>query len=319
MNNVMEQIHLNALVPVIVLESANQAVPLAGAILRGGLNVAEVTFRTACAAEAIANMTAAYPDMLVGAGTVLTVADARRAVEAGAKFIVSPGFDADVVAWCQQAGVPVIPGITTATEVQRALAMGLDTVKLYPANLLGAGYVKALSDVYPNLKIMTTGGIGLDNMQEYFQNTAVTAVGGSWLCPKNLIREGQFEKIEEIIRNSINRLFEFKLLHIGLNSQDAQQAQEFGSAFATMFNLPLIELPGAYFAGTMMEIVKKPFLGAHGHIAISTRYMDRAMAYFERRGYSFRPAEGERKDLVAVYFQQEVGGFAIHLRKSLDE
>lgn len=316
--DLLHEIYLNALVPVIVLDSAADAAPLAGALLRGGLRVAEVTFRTACAAEAIANMTAAYPEMLVGAGTVLSVHDAQRAVAAGAKFIVSPGFDPKVVAWCQEQGVPVIPGVSTPTEAQAAMAMGLDTLKFYPASDLGIGYLKSLTAVYPGLKIMTTGGIHQENMNEYLRVPGVIAVGGSWLCPKKLIAQGQFDEIEGIVRDSICKMFDFKLLHIGLNSRDAEEAQENGSAFAQMFNLPLTELPGAYFAGTMMEIVKTPFYGPHGHIAISTNYMDRAMAYFERRGYRFRPSEGERKDLVAAYFTNEIGGFAIHLRKSLE-
>ena len=133
-----------------------------------------------------------------------------------------------------------------------------------------------------------------------------------------LARELTREEIEAIVRDSVNRMFDFKLLHIGLNSRDEEDAREKGGSFAEMFNLPLIDLPTAFFAGTMMEIVKKPFLGEHGHIAVSTNYIDRAMAYFERRGYSFRPTEGERRDLVAAYFEQEIGGFAIHLRRSLD-
>jgi 2-dehydro-3-deoxyphosphogluconate aldolase/(4S)-4-hydroxy-2-oxoglutarate aldolase len=316
---ILEEIYRNGIVPVVVMDDPKDAVPLAEAVSRGGLNAMEITFRTAAAPEAIAAITEAFPGMAVGAGTVLSAEDMKRARDAGAKFIVSPGYDPDVVDRCLKDGIPVIPGIATASEAQAALSQGLSMVKLYPAAQLGGpAYLKSLASVYPTLRFMPTGGIRPETVCSYLDVPSVAAVGGTWLCPKEMIAEGRFGEIEAIVRDSVNRMFEFKLLHIGLNSRDESEAREKGGSFAEMFNLPLIELPTAFFAGTMMEIIKTPFLGEHGHIAVSTNYIDRAMAYFERRGYAFRPTEGERKDLVAAYFEKEIGGFAVHLRRSLD-
>ena len=316
---VLEEIYQNGIVPVVVIDDPDDAVPLAKAVSAGGLGVMEVTFRTAAAGAAIERISEELPNMLVGAGTVLSVSDVKRARDAGAKFAVSPGYDPEVVEECLKSGLPIIPGISTATEAQAAMKQGLDAVKLYPAAQLGGpSYLKAFTGVYPSLRIMPTGGIRPETMCDYLDLPNVAAVGGTWLCPRDMVAEKKFREIEATVRDSVNRMFDFKLLHIGLNSRDEEDAREKGGSFAEMFNLPLIDLPTAFFAGTMMEIVKKPFLGEHGHIAVSTNYIDRAMAYFERRGYSFRPTEGERRDLVAAYFEQEIGGFAIHLRRSLD-
>ena len=205
--DLLHEIYLNALVPVIVLDSAADAAPLAGALLRGGLRVAEVTFRTACAAEAIANMTAAYPEMLVGAGTVLSVHDAQRAVAAGAKFIVSPGFDEEVVRWCTAHDVAVCPGCVTPTEVMAALRCGLSVVKFFPADVYGGlSGMKALSAPFGGVRFIPTGGVSATNLKEYAAAPFVCAVGGSWLCPKKEIAAGDFEKVEQLCREAHNIL-----------------------------------------------------------------------------------------------------------------
>lgn len=316
LDHVLEGLYQNGMVPVIAIDNAGDAVPLAKAILAGGLDAAEITFRTPAAAEAIAAITAAFPEMWVGAGTVLTVEDAQRARDAGARFIVSPGYDPDVVAWCLEAGVPVLPGIATASEAQTALYQGLTAVKVYPAAQLGGpGFLRALSAVYPGLRLMPTGGVRPETVCDYLDVPNVVAAGGTWLCPKNLIAEGRFDEITGIIRDSVLGMFDFRLLHIGLNHDSPEEAEKNAGDFAAMFGLPLIEQPKAFFAGTMMEAVKKPFLGEKGHIGISTNYIDRAMAWFERRGYDFRPTQGERRDLKTAYFRQEIGGFAVHLRR----
>lgn len=191
-------------VPVVVLESAEDALPLADALVRGGLPCAEVTFRTAAAEESIRRMTQAYPDMFVGAGTVLSVEQVDKAVNAGARFIVSPGFDPEVVDYCLAKDIPVFPGCVTPSEIQQAVKRGLKVIKFFPAGSFGGvGTIKALSGPFVGLKIMPTGGVNAANLPEYLACKAVIACGGSWMVKGDLIKAGAFDKIEALTREAV--------------------------------------------------------------------------------------------------------------------
>lgn len=317
-----KQISLGGILPVVVLDEARHGVPLAQALARGGIRQMEVTFRTDAARDAIAAITRECPGTLVGAGTVTSRAMAKTAVEAGARFIVSPGLDEDIVRWCQEEGIPVLPGIATPTEAQAAVRLGLNQVKVYPAQQLGGvDYLRSLASVFGNLRFLPSGGIDHHNLCSYLDQSCVLAASGSWICPRDMIRGEQFQEIEALARGAVEKMLGFHLLHIGVNSRDGDEAKDTASRFCQMFGLPLIQLAPSFFAGTMMEVLKSPFLGEHGHIAISTNYMDRALAHFESRGYKFRDVDPsvDPKDLVAVYFQEEIGGFAIHLRRRLEQ
>lgn len=306
------------IVPVVVVNKPESAVPLARALVRGGLPTAEVTFRTGAAPAAITAIAHQVPEILVGAGTVTSVALAKQAVEAGAKYIVSPGLNPAVVRWCQEQGVPVLPGVATPTEVEAAMELGLTTLKFFPAEQNGGvKMLKALAAPYGGVRFIPTGGVSGANLNEYLAQPNVIACGGSWICPPALVDAGDWAAVEGLCRQAVAAMHGFQLLHVGLNSRDEAEARANCEAFAGMFGFPVIELPGAFFAGTAMEVVKRPFLGEKGHIAVSTNSVERAMAWFEARGYRFR-AEGvarDEKGLVAVYFEQEVGGFAVHLRR----
>jgi len=205
MNPILEQIAQIGVVPVIAIEDAAAASALARALLAGGLPVAEVTFRTAAGLEAIRRITDEVPELLVGAGTVLNVAQAEEAMRAGAKFIVSPGLDAETVRFCQRNGLPVFPGCATPTEMQCALNLGLTHLKFFPAQQAGGlAYLKAVSAAYPVLRFMPTGGIGLHNLREYLAFEKIFACGGSWMCPKNLINEGNWEEITILSKEAVN-------------------------------------------------------------------------------------------------------------------
>jgi len=198
-------------VPVVVLDDAKDAAPLAKALVNGGLPVAEVTFRTAAAEESIRIMAQEYPDMLVGAGTVLTVEQADRAVAAGAKFIVSPGFDPEVVDHCLAKGYPVFPGIVTPSEVAQAVKRGLKVVKFFPAGQFGGvATIKALAAPYVGLKFMPTGGVSAANLKDYLSCKSVIAAGGSWMVKGDLIRAGEFDKIEEMTREAVKLVKEIR-------------------------------------------------------------------------------------------------------------
>lgn len=197
MSTVLERFHELGVIPVVVLEDAKDAEALGKALCDGGLPVAEVTFRTDAAEESIRIMASKFPGMLVGAGTVLTVEQARRAVAAGAKFIVSPGFNPKVVQYCVDNDIPVTPGIQTPTEIEMALECGLKVVKFFPAEAAGGlKMIKALAGPYVNTYFMPTGGISLENAPEYLKYNKIWAVGGSWIAKKDEIAAGRFEDIK---------------------------------------------------------------------------------------------------------------------------
>lgn len=191
------------LVPVIVLDSARDAEPLAAALVEGGLPVAEVTFRTEAAAESIRTM-AARGDMLVGAGTVLSVEQADRAIEAGAQFLISPGLNPEVVRHAQSRGVPICPGACTPTEIEQAMSLGLDVVKFFPAEQFGGvATLKAIAAPYRQIRFIPTGGIGPDNVKQYLAFHRVIACGGSWMVKPELFAGGDFRKVVEAVRQSV--------------------------------------------------------------------------------------------------------------------
>ncbi len=195
-------------VPVVVLENAQDAVPTAEAMLAGGIDVMEITFRTAAAADCIRAVSQNCPDMLVGAGTVLNLEQCKLAVEMGAKFIVSPGFDATVVGWCIENNIAVTPGCVTPTEITAAVNMGLKVIKFFPANVYGGlNAMKNLSAPFVGIKFMPTGGVNAENVRQYIEAPFIHAVGGSWVCPKDAIASGDFARITALCKEARKNAF----------------------------------------------------------------------------------------------------------------
>lgn len=204
MNKILQKIGALGVVPVVAIENASDALPLAEALTSGGLPCAEITFRTGAAADAIGLIAKSYPEMLVGAGTVITVEQAKAAIDAGAGFIVSPGLDKKVVKYCLKHDVAVTPGIVTPTELQRALKLGLKAVKFFPAEAAGGvRTLKALSGPFQQIKFIPTGGISPANLTDYLALPQVLACGGSWLVKKNLIAAGEFGRIAQLTREAL--------------------------------------------------------------------------------------------------------------------
>lgn len=201
---IVERLRAVRLVPVLVIDDAADAVPLAGALAGGGLPIAEVTFRTAAAAEALRRIAGEAPELLAGAGTVLTPDQARQAVDAGAQFVVAPGFGPAVVDWCLGHDVPVFPGVCTPTEVEMALARGLTTLKFFPAEAAGGvTYLKAIGAPYGAVRFIPTGGINTANLASYLALTNVVACGGSWMAPAAWVRGKEFDRIREETRRAV--------------------------------------------------------------------------------------------------------------------
>lgn len=317
MNEILKKISLIGIVPVVKIEDVEKAVPLAKALYEGGIPVAEITFRTEQAEEAIRRIAKELPDMLVGAGTVLTTEQVDRAVNAGAKFVVSPGFNPTVVEYCVNKGIPITPGCINPSDVERAIGFGLEVVKFFPAEACGGiKMIKALAGPFGNIKFMPTGGIDANNLNEYLSFPKVLACGGSWMVPEKAIKAGEFEKITSLAREAMENMLGFKLAHVGINCGNEEEAGAVAGEFSGLFSFGLNNGNSSIFADTAIEVMKTPYKGTHGHIAIRTNYIDRAVNYLVHKGYKFDEStakyDGNGK-LKAIYLENEVGGFGIHL------
>ena len=316
MNPVLEKIQQLGIVPVVVLNDASDASPLARALCDGGLPCAEVTFRTEAAEEAIRIMSQEFPEMLVGAGTVLTTDQVDRAVAAGAKFIVSPGLNPKIVRYCIERNIPITPGTCNPSDVELAIELGLEVVKFFPAEASGGlEMIKAMSAPYTNVKFMPTGGINQKNLATYLDFPKIIACGGSWMVNGDLIKEGNFDRIRELTADAVHSMLGFELAHIGINCEGESEADEVAGAFGKMFGFGKKAGNSSIFAGSFIEAMKSPYLGKNGHIAIKTRYIDRAVHYLESQGFELDMSTSKYKNekLTAVYLKNHVGGFAVHL------
>lgn len=316
MNRLQKKISEIGIVPVVKIEDEKSAAPLAHALTGGGIPCAEVTFRTNAAPQSIKAMRAAEPEMIVGAGTVLTVEQADQALAAGAQFIVAPGFNPTVVDHCLSLGVTVMPGVSSASEVEQCLERGLDVVKFFPAEPAGGlAYLKALAGPYPTMRFMPTGGINPENLAAYTTDPRVLACGGTWMVGGSLIADGRFDEIGALCRQAVRTMLGFKLAHIGINAKDADEARATAQLICDLFGFELRD-GASLFCDSYIEVLKEPYLGTKGHIAISTIDIDRAVANFKRRGIAFDPASEKRLPdgrLNAIYLADEIAGYAVHL------
>lgn len=318
MNELIKKISNYGIVPVMKIDTVETAIPLAEALINAGLPVAEVTFRTAQAEESIKRIVKAYPEMLVGAGTVLSIEQADKAAKAGAKFIVTPGFNPKVVSYCISNKITVIPGTSTPSDMEKALEMGLEVVKFFPAEQSGGvEYLKAVGGPYTTLKFIPTGGINEKNLNTYLSQKNVVACGGSWMVKSDLIDTGDFESIRKITKDAIQTMLGFSLGHVGINCNDTDEASTVANQFSNIFGFDYKNGNSSIFAGEAVEVMKSPFLGEKGHIAIKTNSIDRAIAYLGEIGILFDESTrktGPGGDTKAIYLTEEIGGFAIHLK-----
>ena len=316
MNEVLAKIQKIGIVPVVVLNDAKDAKPLGQALCEGGLPCAEVTFRTDAAEESIRIMSEEFPDMLVGAGTVLTTEQVDRAVNAGAKFIVSPGLNPNVVKYCVDKGISITPGTANPSDIEQALELGLDVVKFFPAEAAGGlKMIKAMAAPYTTMKFMPTGGINAGNINEYLAFDKILACGGSWMVNGELIKAGKFDEIRDLTKEAVNTMLGFELRHIGINCENKAEAESVVNLFDKMFGFTKRETSKSYFAGNEIEAMNEKGFGKLGHIAIGTNNVDRAVNYLETQGVKFNmdTAKVVNGKMTFVYLQDEIGGFAVHL------
>ena len=320
MDACIKELYRIGIVPVVALEDAADALPLGAALKKGGVSAIEVTFRTAAAADAIRLLSREMPELLVGAGTVITKAQADAAIEAGAKFIVSPGFQPELVSYVLSKGVPMCPGTATPGEMEQAMALGLSAVKFFPAEQNGgAPMLKALSAPYRDLLFMPTGGVKLENLRNYLALDQVFACGGTWLATKDDIKAKAFDKITARTREAVKTMLNFRIKHVGINSKDEAEAKKTATLLCSIFDFDYNDTELSVFTGSAVEVMKFMGRGSLGHVAIGADNVDRAEYYLRQRGFSFDEST-RRVDAAGrttfLYLSDEIGGFAFHLTKN---
>lgn len=319
-NSIVEQFGNIGIVPVIKLDKVENAEKLAGALRAGGINCAEVTFRAKGADEVISRITKAYPDMLVGAGTVLTCEQADAAYAAGAKFCVAPGLNPKVVKHCLDRGIPFAPGLSSASEIEQALELGLDFVKFFPAEQAGGlPYIKSVCGPYTTMRFMPTGGVTADNLNTYLSYSKIVCCGGSWIVPAKALAEENWAEITRLCKEAVDKMLGFEMVHVGINCSSAEEAEAVADKFESAFGFNKKVGNSSVFASTYMEMMKSPFRGDNGHIAIATNSVKRAVYQLAQRGFAadessfkYDKATGE---LNVAYLKDQFGGFAVHLVK----
>ena len=311
MNTILDQIGLCGIVPVVVINDARHAAPLAEALLEGGLPCIEVTFRTSAAPAAIGAIAKQHPSMLLGAGTVLTVDQIKQAVDLGSRYIVSPGLNRRVVEYCLKHDIPVTPGVATPTEIETALDLGLTIVKFFPAEPLGGlPYLKAIAAPYAMVRFIPTGGIDESNLVGYLKFPSVVACGGSWMVKAELISGGRFDEIRRISSRAVGQMLGFTLKRPAAEMSDSAVV-DFKIRLATVLALSPVEIEPWVLAAD----VGQPSGEMPGHLLVATHFIDRAVAYFERHGVAMRSDTRAEKNgrLSSVSMDRELDGHTLRL------
>ena len=292
MNPVLQRVYEIGIIPVIAFNDVDEAIPLCKALMDGGLPAAEVTFRTACAEECIRKIHEELPDMLLGAGTVLTNDQADRAMAAGASFVVAPGYDPNVTQHVIDKGGLMMPGTCSAGEMQQAMNQGCEAIKFFPAEANGGvDMLKNIGAALKTAKWMCTGGVNAKNVNTYLANPQIIAVGGTWMCKSDKIKAGAWDDITAACKEAVDVMLGLDLGHIGINCADDAEAMKTAELLGGLLSKAVAPGNSSIFVGNKeFEIMKKPGRGTHGHIAIKCNSIDRA-----------------------VYLADEVAGFAIHL------
>ena len=311
-----ERFKMAAVVPVVVLDDAKDAVATAKALLAGSVDVMEITFRTAAAADSIKAVAESCPDMLVGAGTVITLEQCKKPSSAAQNSLLRRALTKRSSAGAVENGVAVTPGCVTPTEIMAAMKLGLNVVKFFPAGVYGGlSAMKALSGPFGGIKFIPTGGVNTQNIGEFIAAPFIHAVGGSWVCPKADIASGNFEKITELCKQARSAALGFEVAHIGVNCENGEDSLAVCKKLDEAFALGVKEGNSSNFASNGIEVMKSMYLGKNGHIAIRTNSVPLAVAELEKKGFvcDMETAKYKGERMIAVYLKDEFGGFAVHL------
>jgi len=321
-------IEKSGFIPVVTVEKPEDAEKIADALIKGGISIMEIAFRTTDGqagfnriAECIRIVNRTHPDMLVGAGTVINAALAQKAAAAGAVFMVSPGFNPETIDYCISESIPVYPGVNSASQIEAALAKGLSVLKFFPAEASGGvKTLNAFEGPFPGIRFIPTGGINDQNIGEYMKCGNVISAGGSWMVKESLIAEKKWNEITILSKKTVSAMLGFTFAHMGMNFDSDAAATE-AAAVLGLFGYEGTENPASWFCGDAFELMKKKGRGVHGHVGFYTYNIERALAYLSRFGINpvMETAqwfgEPQKSALKFIYLDKSVGGFEIHLKR----
>lgn len=318
MRDFLTKIDEFGVIPVIALNEPKTAPYVAKALNDGGLPVIEVTLRNEMALECLSAIRKTHPEVLAGAGTVHSVEQVKQAMAAGAQFIVSPGFKADVVDYCISNGIPTVPGCATASEIEMAMDYGLSTLKFFPSESLGGvNTMKQLHGPYREIKFIPTSGINFDNISFYLSQTFVTAVGGSFIAPKELIEREDWEQLVKNCRRAIGKVLRFEFSHVLFNNDIDNKETDNMHLLNRILSLGISEEGGrANFLSLAAEDCNENISGKKGRIGFYSASIKRALAYFKRNNIPIKEDALEYDidgKLSSFCLAQEVGGFVINI------
>ncbi|MDD4311943.1 MAG: bifunctional 4-hydroxy-2-oxoglutarate aldolase/2-dehydro-3-deoxy-phosphogluconate aldolase [Eubacteriales bacterium] len=310
MSSIIDRISAIGIMPVITkIDSPEDCDALAKALTAGGIPAMEITFRMEGADTYIRHARKNHPNVLVGAGTVITMEQTKQAIAAGAQFIVAPGLNAEIVRYCQAQKIDVIPGIATPSELEAAIGLGLSTVKFFPAEQNGGiDAIKAICGPYSGVGFMPTGGLNLNNLAGYFAFDRIIACGGTYMLGAHMAKK-EWAQVTELCKKSVQTMLNIKLAHVGMNEANEESARAVAASLAEDGN-------SSVFVDKYVEVMKNPYLGKRGHIGFTTSSVERAVRYYKALGVAFHEDSAKYSSsgkLNAIYFKDEVGGFAIHL------
>lgn len=290
---------------------------MADALIEGGLPLIEVTLRSDCSLNALSAIKKRYPQMTVGAGTVLSKDAVDMAAAAGADFIVTPGYDGEIIDYCNRLGLTIVPGCSAPSEIQAALKKGIRGIKFFPSELNGGvKALKLISGPYAEARFIPTGGITYNNLGEYLKCGCVLACGGSFMAPADMLKNREFEKITQNCKKAVGISLGFELAHIGISNADKESANCTARQIADIFGFETRECSASTFAGGVAECMYNKKFGEYGHIGISTNSIPRAIAYLSGRGVEFDENSIKRDskgNITCIYMRQHIAGFALHI------
>lgn len=313
---ILEKIENLGIVPVITIENSEKAIHVAEALSLGEIPAIEITFRTESAIKSISKITAKYPNMLIGAGTVLTTEQVDKAIDAGSKFIVTPGFNPKVVEYALKKGIEILPGANNPSSIETAIEMGIKTVKFFPAESSGGlAAIKALSGPYNMLKFIPTGGITLENLASYLSFPKVAACGSSFMVTKEMIDNDEYETITKLSLEAVKKVHNFEFLHMGISTTDENEARRDAIMLGSLFNMDIRKAPTSYYIGNFIEIMKGPNMN---HLGLSVNNVERTVAYLKNKGINIVESSKKYDNgvLTLVYLENEVAGHKVHIKKN---
>ncbi|WP_317367011.1 bifunctional 4-hydroxy-2-oxoglutarate aldolase/2-dehydro-3-deoxy-phosphogluconate aldolase [uncultured Tyzzerella sp.] len=316
MEKILKKLSAIGIIPVVTINDIEKAIPLAKTLVDSGIHCVEITFRTEQAEDAIKRITSQVPKMLVGAGTVLNTEQADKAINAGAKFLISPGLNPTVVKHCIEKNYFMIPGIATPSDIESAINLGVNVVKFFPAEAAGGiNMIKSMSLPYYEMRFIPTGGINNKNLNDYLSFDKVICCGGSFIINDEYIKENKFDKIRKLCKYAIFNMLGFEIDHVGINTKDNIQADKIAKEFSKLFNFSIYENDFSIFLDNSIEVMKSVHLGRYGHIAIKTNYIERAINYIEAMGGKFdiSTIKEENGKIKSIFLKEDIGEYAIQI------